>query len=73
MGPAKTVKAAAGSKKVVKPVESVVTVKTLLMKTKVVQPRLSMADVFNDNILLEELHDLQASKKAVSVVPLIIP
>ena len=70
MGPTKTQKAAAGSKKQAKAVEAVVTVKTLLMKTKTVQPRLTMTDVFNDDVLLEELHDLRASKKPVSVVPL---
>ena len=70
MGPTKTQKAAAGSKKVAKPVEAVVTVKTLLMKTKTVQPRINMTDVFNDDLLLEELHDLRASKRPISVVPL---
>ena len=63
----KTVKA---KKEITKPVEAVVPVKTLLIKTKNVQPRISMTEVFNDDILLEELHDLRASKKAVSVVPL---
>ena len=70
MGPTKAAKAAAGKKVIAKQVEAVVTVKTLLMKTKIVLPRITMTDVFNDDILLEELHDLRASKKAVSVVPL---
>ena len=48
----KTQKAAAGSKKVAKPVEPVVTVKTLLMKTKTVQPRLTMTDVFKKNVYI---------------------
>ena len=69
MAPAKNAKP--GKKKVImKQVEEVVTVATLLTKTKIVQPRLSMTDVFNDDILLEELHDLRASKRPVSVVPL---
>jgi hypothetical protein len=29
-----------------------------------------MTDVFNDDLLLEELHDLRASKRPISVVPL---
>ena len=70
MGLTKVVKAVVRKKVITKQVEAVVTVKTLLMKTKIVQPRISMTDVFNDDILLEELHDLRASKKAVSVVPL---
>ena len=35
-------------KVITKQVEAVVTVKTLLMKTKIVQPRISMTDVFNN-------------------------
>ena len=42
MGLTKVVKAVVRKKVITKQVEAVVTVKTLLMKTKIVQPRISM-------------------------------